>query len=45
MATKKKAAKVGSGAFAAGKAARDNPYVKRLIEDDELRENLRTAYE
>ena len=45
MATKKKAAKVGSGAFAAGKAARDNPYVQRLIEDDELRENLRTAYE
>lgn len=45
MATKKKAAKAGSGAFAAGKAARDNPYVRRLIEDEDLRENLRTAFE
>jgi hypothetical protein len=26
-------------------AARENPYVQRLIEDDELRENLRTAFE
>jgi len=23
----------------------DNPYVRRLVEDDELRENLRTAFE
>jgi len=45
MATKKKAVKAGAGAFAAGKAARDNPYVQRLIEDEDLRENLRTAYE
>ena len=45
MATKKKAAKAGASAFAAGKAARDNAYVHRLIEDDELRENLRTAFE
>ena len=28
MAAKKKAAKAGAGAFAAGKAARDNPYVR-----------------
>ena len=42
---KKKAAKAGAGAVAAGKAARDNPYVQRLVEDDELRDNLRTAYE
>ena len=42
---KKKAASAGAGALAAGKAARDNPYVQRLIEDDELRENLRTAYD
>jgi adenylosuccinate synthase len=42
---KKKAAKAGAGAVAAGKAARSNPYVQRLVEDDELRENLRTAYE
>ena len=45
MAAKKKAAKAGAGAFAAGKAARTNPYVNQLIEDDELRDNLRTAYE
>ena len=46
MATKKKgAAKAGAGAIAAGKAARDNPYVQRLVDDDELRDNLRTAYE
>ena len=42
---KKKAAKAGAGAVAAGKAARSNPYVQRLVEDDQLRENLRTAYE
>jgi adenylosuccinate synthase len=42
---KKKAASAGAGALAAGKAAKDNPYVQRLIEDDELRENLRTAYD
>src|SRR2546423_10275064 len=42
---KKKAAKAGAGAVAAGKAARSNPYVQRLVEDDDLRENLRTAYE
>jgi hypothetical protein len=45
MAAKKKAASVGAGAVAAGKAAKDNAYVQRLIEDDELRQNLRTAYE
>ena len=46
MASKrKKAAKAGSGAIAAGKAARSNPYVQRIVEDDDLRENLRTAYD
>jgi adenylosuccinate synthase len=46
MASKKKqAAKAGAGAVAAGKAARSNPYVQRLVEDDQLRDNLRTAYE
>src|SRR3954453_4336647 len=45
MAAKKKGASVGTGAVAAGKAAKDNPYVQRLIEDEDLRENLRTAYE
>jgi len=45
MAAKNKAASVGAGAVAAGKAAKDNAYIQRLIEDDDLRENLRTAYE
>ena len=45
MAAKKKAASAGAGAVAAGKAAKSNPYVQRLIEDDQLRDNLRTAYE
>ena len=45
MAAKKKAAKVGSGAVAAGAAARQNQYVQRLLEDPELRDNLRTAYD
>jgi hypothetical protein len=42
---KKKAAKGAAGAVAAGKAAASNPYVNRLIEDEDLRDNLRTAYE
>jgi len=42
---KKKAAKAGTGAVAAGKAATSNPYVQRLAQDDELRDNLRTAFE
>jgi adenylosuccinate synthase len=45
MAAKKKAAKAGAGAFAAGKAVRSNPYVQRLVDDDELRDNLRSAFE
>ncbi len=45
MAAKKKAAKAGAGAFAAGKAARDNTYVQKLIEDEGLRDDLRAAYE
>jgi hypothetical protein len=45
MAAKKKAAKAGAGAVAAGQAVRSNPYVKRIVEDDELRDNLRTAFE
>jgi hypothetical protein len=44
MAAKKKAAKAGAGAFAAGKAVRSNEYVQRLVEDQELRENLRSAF-
>ena len=46
MASKKKqAAKAGAGAVAAGKAVKDNPYVQRLVEDEDLRENVRTAFE
>jgi hypothetical protein len=44
MAAKKKAAKAGAGAYAAGKAVRSNEYVHRLIQDQELRENLRSAF-
>ena len=45
MAAKKRAAKAGAGAVAAGKAARSNDYVQRLVEDADLRENLREAFE
>jgi adenylosuccinate synthase len=45
MAVTGKAAKAGAGAYAAGKAARNNIYVQRLVEDDDLRDNLHTAYE
>jgi hypothetical protein len=44
MAAKKKAAKAGAGAYAAGKAVRSNEYVQRFIEDEELRENVRSAF-
>jgi hypothetical protein len=42
---KKKAAKAGAGALGAAQAARSNPYVQRVVDDEELRDNLRTAYE
>ena len=42
---KKKAAKAGAGAIGAAQAARNNPYVQLVVEDDELRDNLRTAYD
>jgi hypothetical protein len=45
MAAKKKAAKAGAGAVAAGNAVRSNEYVQRLVEDEELRDNLRTAFQ
>jgi adenylosuccinate synthase len=44
MAAKKKAAKAGAGAYAAGRAVRSNQYVQRLVEDQELRDNLRSAF-
>ena len=42
---KKKAAKAGAGAVATGKAAASNPYVQRLANDEDLRDNLRTAFD
>ena len=44
MAANKKAAKAGAGAYAAGKAVRSNEYVQRVVEDQELRDNLRNAF-
>ena len=41
MGAKKKAVAAG----AAAKAAKDNAYVQRLVEDDDLRDDLRDAYE
>ena len=41
MAKKSKAAKATAGTAVAGAT----PYVQRLIQDEELRDNLRTAYE
>jgi hypothetical protein len=41
MAKKSKAAKATAGTAVAGAS----PYVQRLIQDEDLRENLRTAYE
>jgi hypothetical protein len=41
MAKKTKAAKASAGAAVAGAS----PYVQRLIQDEELRDNIRTAYE
>jgi hypothetical protein len=45
MAAKKKAAKGAAGAIAAGQALRENPYVQRLVEDDDLRDELRAAFD
>jgi hypothetical protein len=45
MAAKKKAAKAGAGAVAAGQAARTNPYIQKLVEDADLRDDLRTAFD
>ncbi|HEX3318758.1 MAG TPA: hypothetical protein VHR88_12100 [Solirubrobacteraceae bacterium] len=41
MAAKNKAASVGASAL----ALKDSPYVQRLVEDAELRENIMEAYE
>ena len=41
MAAKKKAAKAGAAAI----AVKNSPYVQRLVEDEELRQNIVEAYE
>jgi len=41
LAAKKKAA----AAAGAAKAAKDSPYIRRLVEDDDLRDNIVQAYE
>jgi hypothetical protein len=45
MAAKKQAKKAGKGAVSASKAVQSNEYVQRLVEDEELRDNLRTAFD
>lgn len=44
MAAKSKA-KGAAGAIAAGQALRENPYVQRLIDDEDLRNDLRAAFD
>lgn len=41
MAAKSKAAKAGSAAL----AVKSSPYVQRLMQDEDLRENLKTAFD
>ena len=45
MAAKKRVAKVGAKASKTAVQARYNPYVQRLVQDEDLRSNLLDAYE
>ena len=45
MGAKKQAAKAGAGVWAASRAVQHNPYLQRMLDDDDLRENLREAFE
>jgi hypothetical protein len=45
MAKTSKATQTADRAAGIYSAARENPYVQRLIEDDDLRDNLREAFE
>jgi hypothetical protein len=45
MSKSKKASETADRAGDLYSAARENPYVQRLIEDDKLRENLREAFD
>jgi hypothetical protein len=42
---KKKAAAAAGGAAGAAKAAKDNPYVREVVENDDLRDNIQAAYD
>lgn len=42
---RRKAAVAGAGAVASAKAAARNDYVQRLMEDEDLRDNLQSAFE
>jgi hypothetical protein len=42
---KKKAAAAAGGAAGAAKAAKENPYVQKIVGDDELRDSITQAYE
>ncbi len=45
MATKRKAAKKAAAAGSAVTAAKSNPYLQRIADDEELRDNVRVAFE
>src|SRR4051812_44895838 len=45
MGAKKKAAGAATGAVGAARAAKDNPYVQRIVQDDDLRESFAQAFE
>jgi hypothetical protein len=45
MAAKKKVAKAGAKAGKTAAKARTNPYVQRIVDDEDLRTNLLEAYE
>ena len=45
MAAKRRAAKAGAGVVSAGQSVRSNPYIQQIVEDQDLRDNLRTAFE
>ena len=42
---KKKATAAAGGAYGAAKAAKDNAYVQRLVDDEDLRDQIQEAYE
>ncbi len=45
MASKRKAAKKAASAGSAVAAAKDNPYLQKIADDEDLRDNVRVAFE